>query len=186
MFYYRISDDVELRLLEPRHAEDLFQLTVQSRDYLREWLPWVDFTKEVGDSKAFIEGTLKKFGSNNGFEAGIWYKGDLAGVVGLHKIDWSNKSTSIGYWLGEAFQGKGLMTSACQAVVDYCFHELGLHRIEIRAATENYKSQAIPERLGFQKEGCLRGSEFLYDRYVDHYVYSLVKGVDHASFRNKH
>lgn len=175
MFYFKLNDDSELRLLEPGHAENLFFLTDNSRIHLREWLPWVDFTKEVSDSRQFIESTLKQFGDNNGFQAGIWLKGELAGVIGLHGINWSNKSTSIGYWLGEGFQGKGLMTTACRAVIGYCFNELGLKRIEIRAATENHKSQAIPERLGFQKEGCTRASEFLYDRYVDHYVFGLIK-----------
>lgn len=175
MFYFKLNDDSELRLLELRNARDLFFLTDKSRIHLRKWLPWVDFTKEVNDSKEFIEGSLKQFGDNNGFQAGIWYKGELAGVIGLHSIDWVNKSTSIGYWLGEEFQGKGLMITACKAVINYCFNELGLKRIEIRTATENYKSQAVPERLGFQKEGCTRSSEFLYDKYVDHYVFGLIK-----------
>ncbi|WP_042221635.1 GNAT family N-acetyltransferase [Oceanobacillus manasiensis] len=175
MFYFKLNDESELRLLEPRHAEDIFMLTDKSRSYLRQWLPWVDFTKEVSNSEEHIEGALKQFGDNNGFQAGIWYRGKLTGVIGLHGINWANKSTSIGYWLGEEFEGKGLMTSACKAVINYCFNELKLKRIEIRAATENHKSQAIPERLGFQKEGCLRSAEFLYDRYVDHYVYGLIK-----------
>lgn len=175
MFYFKLNNDAELRLLELRHAEDLFHLTDKSRIHLRKWLPWVDFTKDVSNSKEFIESTLKQFGANNGFQAGIWYRGELAGVIGLHGIDWANKSTSIGYWLGEEFQGNGLMTSACKAIIDYCFNELKLKRIEIRAATENQKSKAIPERLGFQKEGCIRSSEFLYDRYVDHYVFGLIK-----------
>ncbi len=175
MFYFLLNDESELRLLEPRHAEDLYLLTDKSRSYLRQWLPWVDFTKGVSNSKEFIEGTLKQFRNNNGFQAGIWYRGELAGVIGLHGINWSNKTTSMGYWLGEEFQGKGLMTSACKSVINYCFNELKLKRIEIRVATGNHKSQAIPQRLGFQKEGCLKSCEFLYDRYVDHYVFGLIK-----------
>lgn len=175
MFTYKIDEDTELRLLEHRHAEQLFQLTDQSRESLREWLPWIDFTKTVADSKNFIGGTLLQFSRNDGFQAGIWYKGELAGVIGLHGINWSNKSTSIGYWLGAGFEGKGLMTKACQAVVDYCFAELGLNRIEIRTATENKKSAAIPQRLGFEQEGCLQQAEWLYDKFVDHYVFGLVK-----------
>lgn len=175
MFYYKINEDLELRILELRHAEELFQLTDQSRNYLREWLPWVDLTKEVEDSKNFIQSGLNQFSNNNGFQAGIWYQNKLAGVIGLHYINWANKCTSVGYWLGEHFQGKGIMTKACKAVIQYCFRDLDLKRVEIRVATENYKSQAIPERLGFKKEGCLRSIEFLYDKYVDHYVYGLLK-----------
>ncbi|MBU9720377.1 MULTISPECIES: GNAT family N-acetyltransferase [Bacillaceae] len=175
MFKYVITEELDLRLLEPRHAEALFQLTDQSRDYLREWLPWVDFTKSINDSNNFIDSTLKQFSQNNGFQAGIWYKGHLAGVIGLHSINWSNHSTSIGYWLGEGDQGKGIMTQACAEVVDYCFEELNLQRVEIRAATENLKSAKIPEKLNFPREGCLKQSEKLYDKYVDHYVYGLTK-----------
>lgn len=175
MFYYKLNDELELRLLELRHAESLFVLTDKSRSYLREWLPWVDFTMDVSNSRGFIEGTLKQFSANNGFQAGIWYRGELAGVIGLHGINWAQRSTSLGYWLGEGYQGKGLITIACKSIIEYCFNELNLKRIEIRAATENHKSQAIPERLGFQKEGCIRSAEFLYDRYVDHYVYGLLK-----------
>lgn len=175
MFHFKLDEDSELRLLEPRDAEELFSLTDISREYLREWLPWVDFTKEVNDSKKYIESGLKQFGENNGFQAGIWYQGELAGVVGLHGIDWTNNSTSIGYWLGEEYQGNGLMTNACKAVINYCFNKLDLQRIEIRTATENHRSQAIPIRLGFQKEGRTRRSELLHDRYVDHYIFGLIK-----------
>ncbi|MFZ0369758.1 MAG: GNAT family protein [Halobacillus sp.] len=174
MFTHVINEHTELRLLEERHAEELFQLTDSSRASLRQWLPWIDATKSVENSREFIKGTLNQFCKNDGFQAGIWYKGELAGVAGLHTINWSNRSTSIGYWPGESFQGKGLMTQACQAIVDYCFQELDLKRIEIRAATGNEKSLAIPKRLGFKKEGCLEKSELLYGEYVDHYVFGLI------------
>lgn len=174
MFSYSLNEEIELRLLEPRHAETLFLLVDHSRNHLREWLPWVDATKEKSDSQAFIESAMKQFGANNGFQAGIWYKGKLAGVIGLHNIDWQNRSTSIGYWLGKTFEGKGIMIQSCQALIDHCFEELHLHRIEIQAAVDNKKSRAIPERLGFKEEGCLRASEFLYDHYVDHIVYGLL------------
>ncbi|RXJ04577.1 N-acetyltransferase [Anaerobacillus alkaliphilus] len=180
MFTYTLNSEAELKLLELRHAEELFQLTDQSREHLREWLPWVNFTKSVSDSKEFINGSLRQFSQNNGFQAGIWYKGTLVGVIGLHNINWSNKATSIGYWLGAGYQGNGIMTAACRAVVDYCFNELQLERIEIRAATTNHKSMAIPKRLGFQQEGCLRRSEWLYDKFVDHYVFGLVKGDEYG------
>lgn len=175
MFTHQIDEDTVIRLLEIRDADRLFTVTDISKDSLREWLPWVDYTTSVEDSKSFIAGTMQKFARNDGFEAGIWYKGELAGVVGLHGINWSNKSTSIGYWLGRGFEGKGLMTKACEAVIAYCFTELQLNRVEIRTATENYKSMAIPQRLGFTKEGCLKQAEWLSDKFVDHYVFGLVK-----------
>jgi len=54
MFRYPVNDDIQLKLLEIRDAEEVFTLTEASRQYLRQWLPWVDMTKTVEDSKSFI------------------------------------------------------------------------------------------------------------------------------------
>jgi ribosomal-protein-serine acetyltransferase len=98
----------------------------------------------------------------------------LAGVIGYDAIDWENRSTEVGYWLGEGYQGKGLATAACRALVDHAFKELGLNRVSIACATENKKSCAIPERLGFRREGVVRQAEWLYDHFVDHVVYAAL------------
>lgn len=174
MFKYVIDRDIELRLLETRHSEELFQLTDSCRDYLKEWLPWVVDSFSYEDTKSFIEITMQQFAANIGFQAGIWYRGEIAGVIGYHRIDKSHKSTTIGYWLGEKFVGKGIMTKACRVFVDYALTDLKLNRVEIRCAEKNHKSRAIPERLGFTKEGIIREAEWLYDHYVDHVVYGML------------
>lgn len=89
-------------------------------------------------------------------------------------FNWSNKTAYIGYWLGEDFQGKGIMTKVAKALTDPAFSNLKLNKVEIRAAAENEKSRGIPERLGFVKEGCIRKSEWLYDHYVDSIVYGVL------------
>ncbi|MCL6516796.1 MAG: GNAT family N-acetyltransferase [Alicyclobacillus sp.] len=42
---------------------------------------------------------------------------------------WNNRRTSIGYWLGEQFQGRGIMTTACRTMIDIAFHEYKLNRV---------------------------------------------------------
>ena len=174
MFSHKLGENTELRLLEERHAQELTELTDRNREYLRAWLPWVDANRTVEDRKNFIRGALKQFAENNGFTAGIWHEGRLAGVIGYHSIDWENRATAVGYWLGEEFQGQGLVTAACRALVDHAFEELGLNRVSIACATENKKSCAIPERLGFRREGVVRQAEWLYDHFVDHVVYATL------------
>ena len=66
------------------------------------------------------------------------------------------------------------MTQAVEALIKYCFDEIDLNRIEISAAA-NKKSQAIPERLGFTREGMLRDNELLNGIYSSSYIYSLLK-----------
>ena len=143
----RIDDDTVLRIYEERHAQEVAALVDQNRTYLRKWLPWVDDSRTVEDSKAFIRSSLQQFAQNEGFQMGIWYRDTFAGGIGYHQIDWVDRKVEIGYWLGEVFQGKGLMTKACRTLIAYAFTELGLNRVEIHCATENIRSCAIPKRL---------------------------------------
>ncbi len=93
-------------------------------------------------------------------------------------VDWANRSAALSYWLDEAHQGKGIMTASCRAFISYAFTTWKLNRIAIQCATRNTRSRAIPERLGFTLEGMLREAEWLYDHYVDHAVYGLLRSDD--------
>ncbi len=174
MFRFSLDPETELRVLATRDADELFALTDGSRRSLRRWLPWVDATLSVEDSSAFIGEVRRQYAAENGFTAGIWHRGRLAGVIGYHAIDWRNHSTSLGYWLGEPFQGRGLKTRGCRALVDHALLDLRLNRVEIRCAVANQRSRAIPERLGFTLEGTLREAELLPDGYVDLAVYAML------------
>ena len=175
MLNHALSEDVRLELLEPRHAEPLFQAVDENRAHLQRWLPWVEDTRSADDIRGFIRRTQQQFGENNGFQTALVTGDDeVAGMIGHHGIDWGSRATSLGYWLAERHQGRGWMTLACGAYLHHAFGALGLNRVEIRAATENRRSRAIPERLGFQLEGVVREVERLAGRYVDHAVYSLL------------
>jgi ribosomal-protein-serine acetyltransferase len=174
MFVQVLDEVEEIRLLELRHAEELFSLVDQNRVHLRRWLPEWDVPKSLDECKAVIKAGLEQFANNLGLMTGIWCEGQLAGVVGMGKIDWENRSSNLGYWVAETFQGRGLVSQACRALIHYAFTELKLKRLEIRCAANNPKSCAIPRRLGFRKEGILRQSQAFDDRYLDIEVYGLL------------
>jgi hypothetical protein len=94
----------------------------------------------------------------------------------FHGVSWQHRSTSIGYWLAESAQGRGIMTRTVRTLVDHAFGEWRLHRVEIRAAVGNRRSRAIPERLGFTEEGVAREAELIGDRYLDQVIYSVLAG----------
>lgn len=73
--------------------------------------------------------------------------------------------------------GNGYMTEAVQGITNFAFTELKARRVEIRCDTLNYKSKAIPERLGFQLEGTLRSDDFSVDKSQirDTHIYALIK-----------
>src|SRR5580698_3305350 len=175
MFSAAIQPGAELRLLEERHAPALFALVDGEREYLRQWMPWVDSRSSEADISAFIRNALEQFADNRGFSAGMWVDGSLAGVITLHKIDWLDRWAEIGYWLAREFQGRGIMTAAARAVTEHALVEMELNRVEIRCAVGNSKSSAIPKRLGFTFEGLLRQASRVNGAYLDLEVYSMLR-----------
>ena len=178
MFRYQIDDDSEIRLLEQRHAETLLALIEQNRERHLE-IPQL-FSLE--ETREFIRRDLALLAENKGLGVGIWHRGKLAGSTRYHEIDWTNRSVEFGYWLGLEFEGKGLVTKVCSVMIAHAFEKLELNRIVIICDTENPKSRAVAERLGFRNEGVLRQSEWLKDRFIDQAVYSLL--VDEWRGRN--
>jgi ribosomal-protein-serine acetyltransferase len=164
-----------LRLLEESDADELYALTDANRAHLEPWLPWVPGTRAPRDTLEFIRATRKQFAADDGMQLAIVDRGGaIAGIAGLHRIDWQNRATTIGYWLGAAHEGRGVMTEAVRALVDYAFGERDLHRVEISAAVDNARSRAIPKRLGFREEGVRRDAERHGARYLDLVVYAML------------
>jgi ribosomal-protein-serine acetyltransferase len=168
-----LSDDAELRPLALDDADELYGLVERNRVYLARWMPWAAGQTLEGTA-GFISSAEQRRSKNNGFEAAIVLDGLIVGATGFPGVDWVARSTSIGYWLDEAHQGRGLMTRAVRALIDHAFGEWQLHRIEIQAAVDNQRSRAVAERLGFEQEGILREAERIGDRYHDLVVYGLL------------
>lgn len=169
-----INEDISIELLHSKHSEELFALTENNSTYLRKWLPWLDFNKTVQDTEKFIESAIIQYKDGLGPQYAVFFKDRICGVNGFHKMDKINKTGMLGYWLGESYNGKGIISLTTKKLLNIGFYDYKLNKIEIRCASENYKSRAIPERLGFKYEAMLRQCEFLYDKYVDHAAYSLL------------
>ena len=172
MFSFHVREGLELGLLEEHHAEDLYAAVDMNRDYLRQWLPWVDMTHCPGDTQQFIRTTTMEFASRSSIVTGIWWDSSLVGTIGLHKIDWLNRRGEIGYWIVEQAQRQGLVSCSVIAMLRYAFHDLNLNRVEIRCAVGNCRSSAVPERLGFRFEGVARDGQWLNGKFVDLRIYS--------------
>jgi len=99
----------------------------------------------------------------------------LAGVIDLHAVSTADASCMIGYWIASEFEGRGLITRACLALLSHCFEQLDLERAGIRCAVGNTRSNAIPRRLGFTLEGVARHAQRLHDGFVDLEIYSLLR-----------
>lgn len=175
MFIENIDEEISMRMLAARDANDLYHLIEQSRDHLREWLPWVNQINSIADCLLFIKDGFQVHAEQTALTAGVFYQDKLVGIAGYNYFDWENRITQIGYWLGARFQGQGVMTRVVRFLTDYAFQELKLNKVEIKIAYENDKSRKIPIRLGYTQEGHLRQAKWLYDHYVDHIIYGMLQ-----------
>ena len=169
---FELGDGAVLRRYTPDEAQVLFDLVDANRERLREWMPWVDPTTDVDTQRAWLDRVLDDAAQMEGY--GVFVDGTLAGGAGM-RIEPFNVTAEIGYWIGEAFEGRGLVTRACRAFIGYAFGEGGLHRVVIKAAPANTRSRAIPERLGFTQEGVMREEGKAAGGYHDLVVYGLLE-----------
>jgi RimJ/RimL family protein N-acetyltransferase len=103
----------------------------------------------------------------------------LAGMVGLHGITYGG-SGELGYWMAAPARGRGLLTEACRAVLDWGFDTSGaaLQRIEWRAVVGNEPSARVARALGFRYEGVLRRALVNSFGRDDGWIAGLLPGDD--------
>lgn len=171
-----VKDNIFLKELELNDAEHIFKAVDSQREYLGEWLPFVEFTKSVKDSLDYVNSVVTMPEGCKEWQFSVFCGDDFAGLAGFKGTDRLNRKSEIGYWLKEEFQHRGIMTETVRALMKFGFSELGLNRIQIKCAPENVKSNKIPQRLGFTLEGIERESEFVKEGvFRDANVWSLIK-----------
>jgi len=174
MFQLKVNDEIEVRMFEESDAETVFELVDRNRDYLREWLIWVDRSDSPEVTRQFIRDSKRLYENKEALSAGIWLNGELVGATGVVEYEWHNRKMEIGYWLSANQQGKGIMTKVVSALIDDAFANLEMNRIEIHCATGNKRSRAIPERLGFKQDGVMREAGLVNGQFVDKVIYSML------------
>lgn len=173
MEHFRINDKLRMELVKLSMAGVIFEAINRDREYLRQWLPFVDFTREVSDTEKFLQ-SLDAENNTRDKIYSIWYKEEFAGLVGFKDTDWVNRKTEIGYWLAEQMQHKGIITACVKQLVEYAFTKLKLNRIQIKVAEKNTKSEAIPQKLGFCLEGVERCGELHGNKFLNLKIYSIL------------
>jgi ribosomal-protein-serine acetyltransferase len=169
--YWDLGDGIEIRTFTPDDADESFSLVERNRDRLHPWMPWEPTTRTPDDTREFI---VRSLASETDVEAnGIWVGGRLAGSIGL-RVDVGDATAEIGYWIGGEFEGRGIITRACRRFFDFAFDELGMHRMELSAASGNVRSRAVAERLGMRQEGVLRDGVRTPEGFKDLVIYGIL------------
>ncbi|WP_155203846.1 GNAT family N-acetyltransferase [Xanthovirga aplysinae] len=172
----RLDSEIELRQLEQSDSVDIFQTINSQRRYLGKWLPFVEFTKELKDTKNFVNSVVNAPESRFEFVFTIRKQNVFIGLIGFKSTDKINKKTEIGYWLSEKYQKQGIVTKTVEKLCDFAFQKQSINRIQIKCAVKNDSSKGVPKRLGFKFEGIERDGELLTGNiFTDVEVYSKLK-----------
>ena len=128
--------------------------------------------------KEFQTYILDIWNQNTGLRWGIEIEGEagLLGSAGLFKWEADpHRRAELGYDLNPAYWGKGIMTEALEAVIEYGFDVMDLNRITLLALAYNERSCRLARKLGFVEEGVMRENTFVDGRFVDDVLFALLR-----------
>lgn len=169
------GEQVVLRRLGTGDAEAFAAHVAADLERLRTYLPWPDPTSTAEGARAWL-GRYEAQQEGRVVVLGIWAGTRLLGGVLLFEHDREAATIEIGIWVVAAAEGCGVASAACRELIAFARRELGVERVEWRAASENVASVRLAGRLGFRHEGTLRSVYVLRGRRLDLEILSLVGG----------
>jgi len=127
----------------------------------------------VYDAEGFLSAVLRQ---NPRLAFAIATRQEAIGGIGLDMgSDVQRFTAELGYWLGEPFWGRGIMSQAVAQFTAWAFEHIELHRIFASVFASNAASARVLEKAGFECEGRLRASVFKNGRILDQFLYAKIK-----------
>ncbi|MFS1514612.1 GNAT family protein [Chengkuizengella sp. SCS-71B] len=159
--------------IETEHIQSYYE--IMSKNEVTKYYG-MNSLKNIEEATKIVDLFENTFNKSRGIRWGIVLK-DLnrfIGTLGLNNLDIRTKKAEIGYELHPSFWGKGITAEAITEVLEYSFQALDLFRIGAITFPDNAASNKLLEKLGFTKEGRLRG--YLYhNKPHDALIYSMLK-----------
>lgn len=172
------GERVMLRLPVPSDYREWATLRGESRAFLEPWEPrWLPDELERHAWRHRINRYRDDYAQGLSVPFFIFERsgGKLAGGITLGNIRHGvSQSAHVGYWIGERYAGRGLMTDAVKVLARFAFDTLRLHRIEAACIPGNVRSIRVLEKAGFRREGLLRSYIRINGFWQDHYLYARI------------
>ncbi len=146
---------VVVRILREEDAAPLARLVRANREFLKPWEPAKEeeyFTVE--GQRRIVDDALLLYTGGIHLPCVILVDGELVGRINVNNIvRGALHSGDVGYWVAESAGGKGVATSAVEAVQRLSFTALNLHRLGANTLVHNLRSQRVLEKNGFDRIG---------------------------------
>ncbi|WP_165983783.1 GNAT family N-acetyltransferase [Macrococcus bovicus] len=171
-----LNADLYLRNLNRTDEKAFYNLLVENYAYFKEALTWLNQNQLKKQAFESLELRIKMVSREKSLPLwfGIIYKEQLCGMIGFNELDSDNDIGEMGYFIGEKFASKGIMTSSLESMIDYSFNRLMLNKIELYIAENNQGSCRVSEKLDFKLEGIIRESQKIEGQYINQKVYGLL------------
>ncbi|MEO5857887.1 MAG: GNAT family protein [Pyrinomonadaceae bacterium] len=166
--------DFALRAWREDDVAGALEIVLRNRKHLQTYMQWMTDDYSIDHAHKFIVEAIKNRLNQNTLALAVVRDGVLIGSTGFNRLDWTARVCEIGYWIDREAEGKGVITRASQAMINYAFGALEMNRVEIRCSSENSRSAAVAKRLGFRLEGTLRQVEVLNGSPHDFLVFGLL------------
>lgn len=163
-----------LRKAELGDITDLYEYA--SNPLVTKYTTW-EHHKTMDATKQFILYLLDRYAKKKVADWGMVHKETqkFIGTCGFTGWDIEHSKAGIGYAMNPTFWGKGLMTEAVKALIDFGFIKMKLNRIEATCTTENIGSRRVMEKVGMRREATLRQALFFRGKFVDKYIYAILR-----------
>lgn len=184
MFRLDLGPSAHLRPLEVWHAEEFAEHLDRAREHIRPWVGPSFVTTSVDGAAATLARYANTAAGDGGRLYGIWVDDVLRGGVMFVSFSAAAGVCEIGCWLEPAAEGRGLVTPAVTALLDWALIERGLNRAEWRCRADNVRSAAVAERVGMRLEGTLRGAWLNGGAFHDKQVWAILRS-EHAALRSR-
>ena len=153
------------------------EIRVRNASWLRPWEPSNPETplvrSPIGPYVSMVRTMRREARQGVALPWVVCYGGEFAGQLTVGSVVWgSSRSGQIGYWIDEAYAGRGIIPTALAMAVDHCFRAMGMHRLEASIRPENTASRRVVEKLGFRDEGVRVRQLHINGSWRDHVCYA--------------
>ncbi|QAA30243.1 GNAT family N-acetyltransferase [Clostridium manihotivorum] len=170
---------IELRNLTPEHTSQLLEFYIRNEKHLKTFEPARDKSFYTYDTQlSILLESYKQFMNGSSIDFGIFLNSELIGKIKLSNIVLGVfKSGILGYSMDEKHCGLGYMKEAVNLLIDYCFNDMGLHRLEASTLVDNLKSQNVLLKCGFKKIGLNEKYLFINGEWRDHITFCKINDI---------
>ena len=174
MLTHDLGGGAALCPLEPWQAAEFHAHIEEHRDHLGPWLPWGRRIRSDDEARAFLQRYADGTATDGPRLWAIRIDGVLVGGILFRVFDVPASMCEVGVWLAPSATGRGIVTRACTALIDWAVLARGMRRVEWHCVPENLPSRAVAGRLGMSLEGTQRAAFEHDDRLWDVELWAIL------------